>query len=262
MTESDSGEHSGIASCYATPDNLPIESAMAAAPLDNPVWHALVGPQAGFAIGRGAARHYPHDVAPFSAIAEPTAAAYADLAADLPAGRDARLFRPKEERTPQGWETISACPIIQMVLERSNLSAQPNSKAGVFPLKRDDIAEMLALVDIARPGPFEPRTIELGSYVGVRDAATGRLAAMGGERFCLPSYVELSAIAVHPGFRGRGLGATLIAHLAQSALRRGLVPFLHVFPDNPAVDLYARLGFRERAKLWVLWRRPMSGGAE
>jgi hypothetical protein len=32
--------------------------------------------------------------------------------------------------------------------------------------------------------------------------------------------------------------------------------FLHVFPDNPAASLYARLGFSERARPWVIWRRP------
>src|SRR5258708_37791741 len=80
-------------------------------PLDNPVWHALTGPHAWFAFGRGAARHFPRDVAPFSAIAEPTASAYGDLAADLPPGLEARLFRPTKEATPPGWETISARPI-------------------------------------------------------------------------------------------------------------------------------------------------------
>jgi len=120
---------------------------------------------------------------------------------------------------------------------------------------------MRALVDLARPGPFGPRTIELGSYAGVREAATGRLVAMGGERFRLSSHVELSAIAVHPELRGRGLGVALTAHLGQAALARGLTPFLHVFPDNPATALYARLGFRERTRLWVLWRRPMPDGA-
>ena len=39
-------------------------------PLDNVVWHALAGPHAKFAIGRGKARHYPRDVAPFSALEE------------------------------------------------------------------------------------------------------------------------------------------------------------------------------------------------
>jgi len=84
----------------------------------------------------------------------------------------------------------------------------------------------------------------------------------GGERFRLSSYVELSAIAVHPEFRGRGLGAAVTVRLAYAALARGLIPFLHVFPDNPATALYARLGFRERTRLWVVWRRPTQEGAE
>ena len=42
---------------------------MADNPLDNPAWHALTGPHAAFALGRGMARHYPRDVAPFSAVA-------------------------------------------------------------------------------------------------------------------------------------------------------------------------------------------------
>ena len=48
-------------------------------PLDNPVWYALAGPHRAHAIGRGLALHYPRDMAPFSAIAEPSAPAYADL---------------------------------------------------------------------------------------------------------------------------------------------------------------------------------------
>jgi predicted GNAT family acetyltransferase len=78
---------------------------------------------------------------------------------------------------------------------------------------------------------------------------------MGGERLRLPGLVEISAIAVHPAARGAGLGAAVTMHLARQALARGETPFLHVFPDNPAIALYLRLGFRERARLWVLWRR-------
>ena len=43
--------------------------------LDNPIWHTLTGPHGRHALGRGLARHYPRDIAPFSAIAEPSAAA-------------------------------------------------------------------------------------------------------------------------------------------------------------------------------------------
>jgi ribosomal protein S18 acetylase RimI-like enzyme len=228
--------------------------------LDNPVWHALTGPHAVLAFGQGRARHYPRDIAPFSAITEPTRAAYDDLAADLPAGLEARLFRPAEEAAPPGWETISSRPIVQMVAEASpDGSEGADAELAIHALGADDAADMLALAKVAEPGPFGPRTAVLGGYVGVRDPADGRLVAMAGERFRLPGYVELSAICVHPEARGRGLGAVLTRHLLRRALARGQVPFLHVFPDNPAASLYMRLGFWERARLWVLWCRPVRG---
>src|ERR1700691_723927 len=83
--------------------------------LDNPAWYALIGPHAELASGRGLARQYPRDVAPFSAIAEASAAAYADLAASLPRGLEARLVRPTDEPTAPGWQTISRRAVIQMV---------------------------------------------------------------------------------------------------------------------------------------------------
>jgi ribosomal protein S18 acetylase RimI-like enzyme len=119
-----------------------------------------------------------------------------------------------------------------------------------------DAADMLAQAEAAKPGPFGPRSALLGGFVGVRDA-DGRLVATAGERFRLPGFVELSAICVRPDARSRGLGAALTRHLVRRALARGEAPFLHVFPDNPAAALYARLGLRERAMLWVLWRRPV-----
>jgi ribosomal protein S18 acetylase RimI-like enzyme len=220
--------------------------------LDNPVWHALVGPHAEFAVGQSLARHYPRDIAPFSAIAEATDAAYADLAADLPKGLEARLFRPANEPTLPSWETLSARPIIQMVAD--DITAQQAIlRDDLTVLDMNDTADMLELAAIAKPGPFGPRTALLGRFIGYRK--DGRLLAMGGERLRLPGFVELSAISVHPDARGAGLGSAITLHLARLALTRGETPFLHVFPDNPAGALYRRLGFRERARLWVIWRR-------
>jgi ribosomal protein S18 acetylase RimI-like enzyme len=230
---------------------------MAATPLDNPVWYALTGPHAWFAVGQGRARCYPRDMAPFSAIAEPTPAAYADLALHIADQTEARLFRPENETPPPGWERVSARPIIQMVLDVSVLPERLDAETEIVWLGPADVPEMLALVESTRPGPFGPRTIELGSYVGVRDAQTGSLIAMGGERFSLDHHVELSALAVHPNARGHGLGAAITAYLARALVARGQVAFLHVFPDNPAAALYLCIGFRERARLWVLWHRPM-----
>ena len=226
-------------------------------PLDNPVWHALTGPHARLAVGRGQARHYPRDVAPFSGIADATPAAYADLAFNLPPQTEARLFRPADEPAPAGWESVSARGIVQMIYDGRDLPAPNDLEAKIATLGPSDVPEMLALVDLAKPGPFGSRTIELGTYVGIRDARTGQLIAMGGERFRIDGYVELSAIAVHANARGGGLGKAITNHLARAVITRGETPFLHVFPDNPALGLYSRLGFRERARLWVLWRRPV-----
>jgi predicted GNAT family acetyltransferase len=208
------------------------------------------------AIGSGLARRYPRNMAPFSALAEPSVAAYRDLERDLPPGLEARLFRPADEPLPEGWESLSARPIVQMVLGRDGPKGRPSPPdLPIRLLAATDTAEMLDLAAVTKPGPFERRTAELGAFVGIfRD---GRLVAMAGERFRVPGYVEISAIAVHPRARGRGLASALILDLCRRAAERRETPFLHVYPDNPAETLYSRLGFETRAELWVLQRRPL-----
>jgi ribosomal protein S18 acetylase RimI-like enzyme len=219
-------------------------------PLDNPVWHALIGPHRVHATMRGRAAHYPRDMAPFSAIEAATTQAYADLAVDLPSGTEARLFRPVEEPLPPGWEQLDSFPMLQMVATNP-----PERVDTTFETLSDtDSPAMLELVAAAKPGPFAPRTIALGSFLGIRRA--GRLVAMAGERLRVPGHVELSAIAVHPDARGQGLGVRLTRVLMAQVFARGEVPFLHVRPENSAVALYQRLGFRTRRELRVVWRRP------
>ena len=223
--------------------------------LDNVVWHALTGPHHGLAIGGGQARHYPRDVVPFSAIAEPTLQAYDALAVDLPPGTEARLFRPAAEALPAGWAETGVFPMLQMVADRvpdeSNRSLQP------VRLGLADVPHMLELAAISQPGPFAARTVELGAYLGVHHE--GRLVAMAGERLRVPGYVELSAICSHPAARGRGYATLLTRALMRAAFDRSEVPFLHVRPDNRrAVTLYESLGFALRRELVVLWRKPVA----
>ena len=220
--------------------------------LDNPIWHALTGPQSSFALGRGQARRFQPAFAPFAAIEADTPAAYADLAEVVPPGSVAVLFRATEEPALPGWETVQARPLVQMVGDA--LVPIGNLEHGV-PVTLGDGDDMHGLVDRARPGPFAPRTPELGHYIGYRGA--DGLRARGGERFRLPSQVELSAIAVDSSARGLGRGAPIVLHLAHRILGRGKTPFLHVFPENSAMALYHRLGFRERTRLMVIWRRRL-----
>ena len=61
-----------------------------------------------------------------------------------------------------------------------------------------------------------------------------------------PGHAEVSAVCTDPDHRGRGLGARLVRAVSAGILARGDAPFLHVAATNPAVALYARLGFTVR----------------
>lgn len=146
-------------------------------PLDNPAWQALTGTHAALALGAGLARNYPRDMAPFLAIAEATPAAYADLARDLPPGLEARLLRPGEETPPPGWAVVSARPLRQMVADTADLATIHPAEEGLAELGPDDVADMLARADAAKPGPFGPRTGAPGRFLG-RRGPDGCLLAM------------------------------------------------------------------------------------
>jgi hypothetical protein len=114
---------------------------------------------------------------------------------------------------------------------------------------------MLALASVTQPGPFGPRTIELGEYWGVR--RRGVLVAMAGERMRLDGFTEISSVCVDAAQRGQGFAADLVRSLVASIVARSEIPFLHAFTSNhPAIVLYRKLGFalRRRMHLAVLGR--------
>ncbi len=106
------------------------------------------------------------------------------------------------------------------------------------------------------PGYFRQRTIELGTYLGVR--REGRLIAMAGQRMGLTGYSELSGICTHPDHQGQGHARRLVTRLVNATFREGLVPFLHVYSDNlGAKAAYEKLGFVTRCDLPLACiRRP------
>jgi len=101
---------------------------------------------------------------------------------------------------------------------------------------------MTALVKRTKPGPWRPRTIEMGRYVGIR--IDGELVAMAGERLRPAGWVEVSAVCTDERFRGRGLGSRLIRAVGAGIVERGELPMLHASAENvSAIRLYESMGF-------------------
>ena len=130
-----------------------------------------------------------------------------------------------------------------MQLVDDGLAAAPDPEA--VELGPADVPEMLDLVERTRPGPFLPRTVELGTYLGIRRG--GVLVAMAGERLHPPGWTEISAVCTDPDHRGEGLATRLILAVAHGIRARGEQVFLHTGAANiHAIRLYESLGFRLR----------------
>lgn len=214
-----------------------------AAVLDDPFGCALRGRHARFARAHGSAIAYRRDVSVFYAHPrELTGDDYADLATLAGPGGTVGL-RGRSTPLPTGWDALETFELVLYTGEAVEPAADPEFVA----LTGDDVPEMTALVDLTRPGPFLPRTIELGDYLGYRDPGTGRLLAMAGERAKPDGWTEISAVCTHPDARGRGLARRLIAAVADGIVARGDLPFLHTTADNPARALYESMGFVHRA---------------
>lgn len=208
--------------------------------LDNPAYFALNGPQAHLAERSGTAVRYPSDISPFAALPLPaTQENWADLRG-LVDGR-VGVSAGVEWGAPQEWRLHE--PIEGVQLSGADVVGRPDEEAAV--LTAADVPEMLELVERTKPGPFLTRTIELGTYLGIR--RDGELVAMAGERMKPPGWTEVSAVCTDERFRGHGLGGRLVLAVVANIQARGDRAFLHTGRQNVnAIRLYESLGFRLR----------------
>jgi predicted GNAT family acetyltransferase len=216
--------------------------------LDDPVWTALTTGNRALAEGGPLAWRYPPEIAPFAAIADRTPSSFAALATLVPPEGQLALVSVDQLVPPASLAISLQAAIIQMVLEApiGDVRAEPEP----IVLGAADVAPMLDLTGRTRPGPFGPRTIEFGRYIGLR--VDGALVAMAGERMRFSRCVEISAVCVDPAHRGKGFAALLVTRLAHSLQAQGLTPFMHAFADNTgAIALYEKLGFVTRRTLFV-----------
>jgi len=219
-------------------------------PLDNVIWQALSTRQAEFAEALGEARRFVPEISPLAGFREPTSEGYDALAQLLPAQGKIALFLEEPYWDRAGWNLVAAAPLLQMVCEdgRSAAEAPIASEPELVELDAADSLEMIELTALTKPGPFNGRTHELGTYLGIR--RDGRLVAMAGERLKVSGHTEVSAVCTHPEHTGCGYARVLMMEVMRRIRNRGETPFLHVREDNVrAIELYERLGFHTRGRV-------------
>jgi predicted GNAT family acetyltransferase len=217
--------------------------------LDNPFWSSLTSGHAHFALGGTLARRYPADISPIAGLAAPEPANITALETVVDVGDDMAIVARSMPKLPTHWEILYESRVTQMI--RSEPTPLPEGDVDASTLGPADVPEMLALVELTKPGPFRPRTIELGTYIGLR--LSGRLVAMAGERLWIGAFREVSAVCTHPDVQGRGHARALIGRVVNRMLRAGQTPLIHVESINKrAIELYLTLGFVRRAQLGLL----------
>jgi ribosomal protein S18 acetylase RimI-like enzyme len=225
-------------------------------PLDNVIYQALTTRETHFAESFSQACRFQKEVTLLGGFREPTDEGYESLAGLLSRGGAAALFLDLPYEARPGLELIAAAPLLQMVQENDGAAQSPPTE--IIELTPADSPEMVELAALTKPGPFGTRTHELGTYLGIRQG--GKLVAMSGERLKVPGHTEVSAVCTHPDHTGRGYARILMTEVMRRIRERGETPFLHVRADNDrAIELYKRLGFRDRTRphLAVLRKVPL-----
>ena len=215
---------------------------------ERPVWAGLTGLHEDLGEGGALARRYQPDINVFASARDDSAEALAALGDLFAPGETGYILQIPTVRLPDSLVARQRATGVQMRFSGGTIE-RPDA-GDIVRLDDADAAEMLALAELTRPGPFLPRTYRMGEFWGVR--LDGRLAAMAGERMCFEGHREVSGVCAHPDFRGRGLARCLSAHVIANMLDRGETPFLHAWVDNrPAIALYESLGFAIAAEVDV-----------
>ena len=208
--------------------------------LDDIVWQALVGAHAKYATGTDEAQRYAAGFSPIVGFADRERP---NIGALSPFCAPGELFYCDgwSGEPPTGWRIDVEDVMLKMIWDGPTPAKDEATDA--IRLGPEHVAQALELVALTRPGPFGPRTLELGDYFGCLE--NGRLVAMAGERLSAPPLREVSGVCTHPDFQGRGHARRLMSKLIRREIERGETPCLHVMRDNSSAwRLYERMGFR------------------
>lgn len=220
------------------------------AKLDNPAWWALNGVHQSFAIGTKHVKRYQRGILPFAAYNLEAKESITVLDEFLEAGEVFFLIGELPP-LPAHWTLLKELPCAQMINQAT--VAPPEGEVSIVRLTEAHSNEMYNLIQKVQPGYYEHNTHRLGSYYGIWQQ--DKLVAVAGERMRLEELTEISAICTDPDYTGRKYAQHLIAHLCNTNLTQGNIPFLHVLETNQrAIGLYEYMGFTKRRTIsfWQL----------
>ena len=215
--------------------------------LDRPVWNALSTRHAALAQGGSLAKRYAPSIHPFASSRDDHPESLSGLAEISAPGETLIFLQADDFVLPPGFATTMTAFGVQMIAGRHMPEV---SDERIVSLGEADAADMLELATLTKPGPFTLRAQALGDFWGIRE--NGRLIAMAGERLKQEGCTELSGVATHPDFQGKGLGRLMTLHAAGKIFAKGEQPFLHTYAANSvAIGLYESIGFRLRTRMNV-----------
>lgn len=122
-------------------------------------------------------------------------------------------------------------------------------------MEKDDLPQISFIESCSFPAPWNDNAFlsELNNQFAVYFVALQGDTLIGyAGMWLFAGEAHVTTIAVHPDWRGQGLGKTLMKTLIDYARRRGAATMLlEVRPSNlPALNLYKNLGFRQ-----IGWRK-------
>lgn len=211
--------------------------------LDNPVWFSITDHHTHLGEVAGQAVTYHPEVSPFAGLEKASESALNDLSDLIPENGIAAVMTSSAKLPATSlWRELASYHLSQMI----HLEEQSAPDHEYVELSAADVPRMIELVRLTEPGPFDTRTIQFGTYLGIYQ--NNGLVAMAGERLRPTGWVEISGVCTHPTARGNGLAASLVKELLARAHSRGEQAFLNVLQGSPsektAIGVYERLGFQ------------------
>lgn len=223
--------------------------------LKNPVWHSLNETHKKFAVEHNGVKFYNPDICPFGSFLDETKTA---KASNEYLETSEEFFFVSENKTPIVDDTkvllekkIDGC---QMVLNEL-IDIKITEK--IVLLDKTFIDEIYDLIWLVMPGYYKKKSFEMGKFYGI--FKNGKLVSITGQRMQTNLFIEVSAVATHPDYTGKGLAKQLIAHTTKEILKENKTPILHTNKGNFAIALYEKLGYTlTRDMNWWLYRKKVA----